>query len=50
MTARTHSGESPEVSLEALTERLQAGLDVADQQALSRGEPGPLTPEDKPVQ
>ncbi len=47
MTARSRSAESPEVSLEAMAERLQAGLDFADQAAQAQGEPGPLTPQDK---
>lgn len=47
MTARTRSVESPEVSLEAMAERLEAGLDFADRHAKAHGEPGPLTPQDK---
>jgi RNA polymerase sigma factor (sigma-70 family) len=47
MTARTRSAESPEVSLEAMAERLDAGLDFAARAAQTHGEPGPLTPQDK---
>jgi RNA polymerase sigma factor (sigma-70 family) len=47
MTARTRSAEAPEVSLEAMAERLQAGLDFAAHAAQARGEAGPLTPQDK---
>lgn len=47
MTARTRSAEAPEVSLEALAERLDQGLEFAATLALSQGEPGPLKPEDK---
>lgn len=47
LTAATRSAETPEVSLEGLAERLQAGLDHADALARAHGEPGPLTPQDK---
>jgi len=47
MTARTRSAESPEVSLEAMAERLEAGLDFADRAAQAHGAPVPLTPADK---
>jgi RNA polymerase sigma factor (sigma-70 family) len=47
MTARTRKAESPEVSLEAIAERLEHGLEFAAQQARDRGEPGPLSPQDK---
>lgn len=47
MTARTRSAEAPEVSLEALAERLDAGLEFAAGLARSQGAPAPLTPEDK---
>jgi RNA polymerase sigma factor (sigma-70 family) len=47
MTARTRSAEAPEVSLEAIAERLQAGLDFAAHAAQARGDAGPLTPQDK---
>ena len=47
MTARTRSAEAPEVSLEALAERLDAGLEFAASLAQSKGAPTPLTPEDK---
>ncbi|HLL19476.1 MAG TPA: sigma-70 family RNA polymerase sigma factor [Rubrivivax sp.] len=47
MTARTRSAESPEVSLEAMAERLDAGLDFAARAAQTHGQPGPLTPQDK---
>jgi RNA polymerase sigma factor (sigma-70 family) len=47
MTARTRRAESPEVSLEAMAERLDQGLEFATHLAHARGEPAPLTPEDK---
>jgi RNA polymerase sigma factor (sigma-70 family) len=47
MTARTRSAEAPEVSLEAMAERLRAGLDFAANAAQARGDAGPLTPQDK---
>lgn len=47
LTARTRSAESPEVSLEAMAERLDAGLDLAAHLARAQGDPGPLTPQDK---
>jgi len=47
LTARTRNAEHPEVSLEALAERLDAGLALADQLAHAQGEPVPLTPQDK---
>lgn len=47
LTASTRSRESPEVSLDAMQERLQAGLDLADQLAARAGAPAALTPEDK---
>lgn len=48
LTALTKSRESPETSLEAMAERLQAGLDFGA--SLSLAGPGtPLTPEDKLV-
>lgn len=47
MTARTRSAEAPEVSLDALAERLGEGLEFAAQRAQALGEPVPLTPEDK---
>ncbi|MBC7940779.1 MAG: RNA polymerase sigma factor, partial [Chitinophagaceae bacterium] len=47
LTASTRSAESPEVSLEGMAERLQAGLDFAATLAQTQGEPMPLTPQDK---
>lgn len=47
MTAATRKAEAPEVSLEAIGERLEQGLAFADRQARTLGEPGPLTPQDK---
>jgi RNA polymerase sigma factor (sigma-70 family) len=47
MTARTRKAESPEVSLEAIANRLEQGLEFAAQLARERGEPGPLSPQDK---
>lgn len=46
-TARTRKAESPEVSLEHIAERLDQGLEFAAELARTRGEPMPLTPEDK---
>lgn len=47
LTASTRSAESPEVSLEAMAEKLQDGLAFADAVALGRGGATPLTPQDK---
>lgn len=47
LTAATRSAEHPEVSLEAMAERLQSGLDFADQLTRSQGALPALTPEDK---
>jgi RNA polymerase sigma factor (sigma-70 family) len=47
MTARTRKAESPEVSLDGIAERLEQGLEFAERQARDRGEPGPLSPQDK---
>ncbi len=47
LTARTRKAELPEVSLEGIAERLEQGLEFAAQLARDRGEPDPLTPEDK---
>jgi len=47
MTARTRKAESPEVSLDGIAERLEHGLEFAAQLARDRGEPGPLSPQDK---
>jgi RNA polymerase sigma factor (sigma-70 family) len=47
ISARTRSAESPEVSLEGMAERLEAGLDFAARARQAQGEPGPLTPQDK---
>lgn len=47
LTARTRNAECPEVSLDAMAERLQAGLDFAASLAQRHGEPPPLTPQDK---
>lgn len=41
MTARTRKAESPEVSLEAIAERLGQGLEFAAQAAQAQGDPGP---------
>jgi RNA polymerase sigma factor (sigma-70 family) len=46
LTASTRSRESPEVSLEALAERLESGLAFADRLRADRGEQV-LTPQDK---
>ncbi len=47
LTASTRSLESPEVSLEAMAERLQAGLDFADLLMQKQNVSAPLTPQDK---
>jgi RNA polymerase sigma factor (sigma-70 family) len=47
MTAKTRKAESPEVSLDAIAERLEQGLEFAAHITQSRGDPGPLTPQDK---
>ncbi|MEO8154370.1 MAG: RNA polymerase sigma factor [Rhizobacter sp.] len=47
ITARTRSLESPTVSLDAMAERLEQGLDFATTLAESQGAPVPLTPQDK---
>jgi RNA polymerase sigma factor (sigma-70 family) len=47
LTARTRSAESPEVSLEGMAERLQAGLDFVDTVLHVSGQPVPITPQDK---
>lgn len=47
LTAKTRSAESPEISLEAIAERLEAGLDFVSSLAQSQGAPKVLTPEDK---
>jgi RNA polymerase sigma factor (sigma-70 family) len=47
MTARTRKAESPEVSLNAIAERLEQGLQFAEQITQARGDTGPLTPQDK---
>lgn len=47
LSARTRAAESPEVSLEAIGERLDAGLALADAVARAQGDPVPMTPEDK---
>jgi RNA polymerase sigma factor (sigma-70 family) len=46
-TARTRKAESPEVSLEGIAERLDQGLEFAADLARERGDPVPLTPQDK---
>jgi len=46
-TARTRKAESPEVSLDAIGDRLRQGLEFAARLAHDRGEPGPLSPQDK---
>ena len=47
MTARSGKADAPEVSLEAIGERLEQGLEFAAQLSQDRGEPGPLSPQDK---
>jgi RNA polymerase sigma factor (sigma-70 family) len=47
LTARTRRKESPEVSLEDIAERLGQGLDFTATLAHARGEPSPLSPQDK---
>jgi RNA polymerase sigma factor (sigma-70 family) len=47
LTARTRAAESPEVSLEGLSEKLGMGLELAARMAEAAGQPGPLTPDDK---
>ncbi len=47
LTARTRSAESPEVSLEGMAARLQAGLDFADTVLRAAGQPMPITPQDR---
>jgi RNA polymerase sigma factor (sigma-70 family) len=47
MTARTRKAESPEVSLDGIAEHLGQGLEFAARLAHDRGEPGPLSPQDK---
>ena len=47
LTARTRAAEAPAVSLEAMAERLEQGLDFATTLAKRQGEPLPLTPQDK---
>ena len=47
LTANTRSAESPEVSLEGMAERLQAGLDFVDTVLHASGRPMPITPQDR---
>jgi RNA polymerase sigma factor (sigma-70 family) len=47
LTAATRQAESPEVSLEGMAERLQAGLDFVTTQGQNQGLPAILTPQDK---
>jgi RNA polymerase sigma factor (sigma-70 family) len=47
LTASTQSRESPEVSLEAMAERLQQGLEIGETLAAHHGGEQSLTPEDK---
>ena len=47
LTASTKAKESPEVSLEAMAERLQAGLEFGAAQEGFHAQPGSLSPEDK---
>ncbi len=47
LTAHTRSAESPEVSLEGMAARLQAGLDFVDTVLHATGQPLPMTPQDK---
>lgn len=47
LTASTKAKESPEVSLEAMAERLQAGLEFGAAQEGFHAQPGTLSPEEK---
>ena len=47
ITAKTRKAESPEVSLDAIAERLEQGLEFAAHITQARGDLGPLTPQDK---
>ena len=47
MTARTRKAESPEVSLEAIAERLEQGLAFAPPLADDRGEAAAISPQDQ---
>jgi RNA polymerase sigma factor (sigma-70 family) len=47
LDARTRSAESPLVSLDAMAERLGAGLELAERLLHAQGGPLPLTPADK---
>jgi RNA polymerase sigma factor (sigma-70 family) len=47
MTARTAAAEAPTLSLDALAEKLGAGLEVAERLARNEGGPRALTPQDK---
>lgn len=47
LTAITRAKENPEVSLDAMAERLQAGLDFGAAQNSFHAQPGSLSPEDK---
>jgi RNA polymerase sigma factor (sigma-70 family) len=47
LSARTAAAEAPTLSLDALAEKLDAGLDVAERLARAQGGPRALTPQDK---
>ncbi len=47
MTARTAAAEAPMLSLDALAEKLDAGLELSERLALAQGGPRTLTPQDK---
>jgi RNA polymerase sigma factor (sigma-70 family) len=47
MTARTSAAEAPVLSLDALAEKLGAGLALSEQVIRAQGGPRPLTPQDK---
>lgn len=47
MTARTAAVEAPMLSLDALAEKLDAGLELSERLTLAQGGPRALTPQDK---
>jgi RNA polymerase sigma factor (sigma-70 family) len=47
LTARTAAAEAPTLSLDALAEKLKAGLELSERLTLSQGGPRALTPQDK---
>lgn len=47
ITARTAAAEAPTLSLDALAEKLDAGLELSDRLTLAQGGPRALTPQDK---